>query len=44
MDKKQYLEWLEKMEADGLDECEIEAAIEDYLDQPESQDWFFRED
>jgi hypothetical protein len=44
MDKKQYQEWLDKMENEGLDDAEIEAAVQDYLDQPESQEWFFAED
>ena len=41
MTKSEYIEWLEKMEEKGLDDCEIEAAVQDYLEQPDSSEWFF---
>lgn len=44
MNKKEYIEWIDKMENQGLDDAEIDAAIQDYLDQPESPEWFFESD
>jgi hypothetical protein len=43
MTKKEYQQWLEEMENKGLDDCEIEAMLQDYLDQPESPEWFYLE-
>lgn len=44
MTKQEYLEWLESLEAQGLDDAEIEAIVQDYLEQPEDPQWFFIED
>lgn len=45
MNKREYQEWIKSLEEQGLDDCEIDAAVQDYLDQPETPEWFFeRED
>lgn len=44
MTKEEYQQWIKQLEAQGLEDFEIEAIIEDYLNQPENQDWFFIED
>lgn len=41
MNKEEYLQWLESLEERGLDDAEIDSVIQDYLDQPESPEWFF---
>lgn len=43
MSKEEYLKWLEYLESQGLDDAEIESVVQDYLDQPESTEWFHDE-
>lgn len=43
MNKEEYQKWIEELESRGLEDFEIEEIINDYLDQPESPYWFFRD-
>lgn len=43
MNKQEYLKLIESLEKQGLDDAEIDAVIQDYLDQPQEPSWFFEE-
>lgn len=43
MTREEYLSWLRDLEAKGYDDAEIEAMVQDYLDQPDSAHWFWED-